>query len=120
MTIHLYQQSKNKAYRLSEKTLQKLGFTLQTTDVNKGLLSGRKQLSRAGQFIFCDVHLTGSGQFIRLALISNVFSGSTGTFTADAVTEELFLETFHGLLSIQPPDNPMKLSFEDYALAAGF
>jgi len=120
MTIHLYQHSKEAAFSLSQKALQKTGFAIILADEKKGILSARKQMVRKAQFIFCDVHLTGNRHSLKLSLISNVFSGSTGNFTADAVTEELFLETFHDLLRIQPPDNPMKLTYQDYALAAGF
>src|SRR5689334_2797899 len=120
MTIHLYQHSKEEAFSFSQRALQKTGFTIIFADEKKGIISSRKQMVRKAQFIFCDIQLTGSRYSLKLSLISNVFSGNTGTFIADAVTEELFLEAFHDLLRIQPPDNPMKLSYQDYALAAGF
>jgi hypothetical protein len=120
MTIHLYQQTKPEAYRLSERSLLKLGFSLQVADDMKGLISARKQLNQPGHFIFFDIKVNPGRHCISLSLVCNHFSGSTGIFIADAVSEELFLETFHDLLRIQPPDNPMKLSYNDYALAAGF
>jgi len=120
MTIHLYQQTKAEAFRLSERVLLKLGFTIHLSDNMKGVISGRKEAIRSSHVIFCDVHLNTDRHSTRLVLVSNVFSGNTGTFIADAVSEEMFVETFHDLLRIQPPDNPLKLSYNDYALAVGF
>jgi hypothetical protein len=118
MIVHLYQQSESDAFRLSVRTLLKTGFSIRLADEAKGLVSGIKNVSLTPHVIFFDVLLTGAGTSTRMSLLSAVFSGSSGTFAADAVSEEQFVETLHDLLRIQPPDNPMKLSPEDYAMAS--
>ncbi len=120
MTLHLYQQTAVDAFRLCERSLLKLGFIITSNDEKRGFINGRKQLNSNGHFIFLDVHITGKIHTTTVSIISNVFAGNTVTFIADAVSEELFLETFHDQLRIQPPDNPLKLSINDYAMAVGF
>lgn len=120
MTIYLYQQTAAEAFRLSERALLKIGFTVNLADDITGLISGRKQLNSNGHILFLDVKISRKLHSTGVTIISNVFAGNTGTFIADSVSEELFLETFHDLLRIQPPDNPFRLSQNDYALAVGF
>lgn len=120
MHICLYQQSKSEAFRLSEKALLKLGFILSSSDDITGLISGRKQMKRNGPTTFLDIKITRTIHSINVSVISNVFTAEGGTFIADGVTAELFIETLHDLLRIQPPDNPFRLSQIDYALAVGF
>lgn len=120
MTICLYQHSKEEAFRLCEQTLEKLGFTIPVADKKKGFISARKQQPHAHRCIFMDVRLKGNIHATTINLISDIFSVSTGSFHADETSGELFLEVFHEFLLIRKPDNPFKLSKEDYALAAGF
>ena len=120
MTIRLYQQSKPEALRLSVGALQRLGFITSFEDLSLGLIRTQKRLNKSGQVIFFDVQVTGQKHGISVSLISNSFSETTCTFVADAVSEELFLEALHDLLRIQPPDNPLKLDYNDYAMAVGF
>jgi hypothetical protein len=120
MTIRLYQQSRSEAHRLANIALQRLGFTTCDADLKEGMIRTRKELNKSGQTIFFDVKVSGQKHGVSLLLFSNSFSQSTCTFVADAVSEELFLEALHDLLRIQPPDNPMKLNFNDYAFAVGF
>jgi len=120
MTIRLYQQSRSEALRLTSTALQRLGFTICFADLRKGIIRAQKELKKYGQIIFFDVQITGQNHGISLSLISNSFSESTCTFVADAVSEELFVEALHDILRIQPPDNPLKLESNDYAMAVGF
>ena len=117
MTIHLYQQSKAEVFRLARKTLAKLSFKVHLDRDFDGLISSSKIIT-GPHVIFLDLKITQQRDCILLSLISNVFTGSSGTFIADAISEELFLETFHDFLGLQPPDNPMKLTMTDYAIAA--
>ncbi|MEO8088270.1 MAG: hypothetical protein ABI763_15725 [Bacteroidota bacterium] len=119
MIIQLYQQTKEASFRLSQRTLLKLGFTLELTDESKGIISSQKKMS-SGHTNFFDVLIKRQLHSIKVSLVSSVLSGNTGTFIADAVSEEQFMEIFHDLLRIQLPDNPLKLSYNDYALAVGF
>ena len=120
MTIYLYQQTAAETFRLSERALLKIGFTVHQANDKTGFLSGRKQLNSNGHILFLDVKISRQPHTTGVTIISNVFAGNTGTFIADSVSEELFLETFHDLLRIQPPDNPFRLSNNDYAMAVGF
>jgi len=120
MTIRLYQHSRSEALRLTISTLQRLGFTNYFTDALHGMIRTKKELNKSGQIIFFDVHVSANTYGVSLSLISNCFSETTCTFISDTVSEELFLEGLHDLLCIQPPDNPMKLNENDYAMAVGF
>src|SRR6187401_2066989 len=103
MTIRLYQQSRSEALRLTNLALQRLGFTIYLADTRNGMIRTQKKLNKSGRIIFFDVQVTGNNSGISLSLISNSFSKRTCTFIADAVSEELFLESLHDLLRIQPP-----------------
>lgn len=120
MTIRLYQQSLFEALRLTNDALLKLGFTTSSKDKAVGTIRAQKKLTRSDQIIFFDAMISGQNHEVSISVISNSFSERTCTFVADAESEELFLETLHDLLRIQPPDNPMKLEFNDYAWAIGF
>ena len=120
MTIRLYQQSRSEAIRLTNNVLQRLGFAIYFADMRNGMIRTQKKLNKSGQILFFDVQVTMNTSGVSLVLISNSFSENTCTFVADAVSEELFLESLHDLLRIQPPDNPMKLDYNDYAMAVGF
>ncbi len=119
MKIHLYQLTKTEAFRLSKKALTKMGFVIHLADGEKGLMSGSRKSNHTSHVTFFDIQFA-LNSYITISLISDIFSSSTGTFIADAVSEELFLETFHDLLRIQPPDNALRLTYEDYAMAVGF
>ena len=118
MIIRLYQQSASEAFRLTVTALQRLGFTLYFADSRKGMIRTGRKLISTEQIIFFDVQITHAHNVVSLSLISNIFSESTCTFIADAVSEELFLEALHDLMRIQLPDNPLKLSKNDYAMSA--
>jgi len=120
MTIRLYQQSKSEALRLTNQVLQRLGFTIYHSDLRNGMIRTQKKLNKSGQILFFDVQVSMNTIGVSLVPISNSFSENTCTFVADAVSEELFLESLHDLLRIQPPDNPLKLDYTDYAMALGF
>jgi hypothetical protein len=119
MTLHLYQQSRSEAFRLSKQTLLRMGYTILLTDERKGIISARKNGKRMGHWLFIDVKLTATSTCTSLLIIANEFL-DTGVFIDDLISGSLFLETFHEMLCIQPPDNPMRLTRQDYALATGF
>lgn len=118
MTIYLYQQSANEAFRLSERAILKTGFVPDSSDDLTGFINGRKQLNSDGNIIFLDIKITRKLHLTSVSVISNVFSADSGTFIADGVSEELFVETLHDLLRITPPENPFRITQNDYALAA--
>jgi hypothetical protein len=120
MTIRLYQKSTSEAFHLTNMSLQRLGFTIYFADVMHGIVRTQKKLNSTGQIIFFDVQVSAKNYGVGLSLISNRFSESTCTFIADDLSEDLFLEALHDLLRIQPPDNPMKLNENDYAMAVAF
>lgn len=118
MTIQLYRQTMSEAFLLAQRSLQKLGFNTFLADERKGMLSTQKQSRTSGQIIFFDIRITGNKNTIKMLLVSNIFSETTCSFVADTISEELFLETLHDLLRIQPPDNPFRLSTNDYVLSS--
>ena len=105
--------------RLSNVALQRLGFIICNSD-SEGMIRTQKKLKHPGQIIFFDVQVTSHTYGVGVTLFSNTFSESSCTFVADAVSEEMFLEALHDLLRIQPPDNPLKLNYNDCAMAVGF
>lgn len=120
MQIHLYQQTYPEALRLSERVLTQLGFQLHPGDDRNGLLCSSKLLPRASNFLFFDVRLRTDKHGVIISLFSSLFSGQAGSFIADPVSEELFLEVLHDLLLEQPSENPFHLTKEDYALALSY
>ena len=120
MTLYLYQQSTDEAFRLGVRAMSRIGFTVYNSDDKSCIIGGRKQLNRNGNVIFLDVKITSKADSTCVSLFSNVFTGDSGTFIADAVSEELFIETLYDLLRIEPPGNPFRLSENDYAMAVGY
>ena len=120
MTIHLYQQSHASALNLAERSLRTLGFSIHILDAGNGLLSASRPHKTEMDILFFDVKVIRSRLSVKMILCSSVFSGNSGTFSNDVESETSFLEALHDLLHIVPPDNPMRLSAADYALASGF
>ena len=118
MTIHLYNQTKKEAHRLCERTLLKLGYSFEFTDAAKGLISAQKETENSYR-IFFDIRIYSTKRnYIRISLISSVFSGNTAVFIDEARNIHSFMDSFNEILRIQPPDNPLKLTKHDYALYA--
>lgn len=97
MTIHLYGKSKTEAFRLCQRVIHQLGFSIQGTDPLLGNLSGLKPASNS-DFLFIDLKLTISRYSVRILIVSGLFAGSYGTFSSNNESEALFMETLYSML----------------------
>jgi len=116
MKLHLYQLNKEEAFRLSKEALHLSGFTIHLADAESGLITASKQAKGEHDVLFFNILFTDNMPCATLQLISNIFSGNSGTFVAVKGFDESFCECLHLLINKTQVKNTAEQPEEEYAV----
>ena len=117
MKIYVYNSPQEEVFRSCVFVMMKMKFLLQNNEPDRGLLRAVRESDASGIYSLLDVQISEHGQGIRLLVMSNSFSGDSGSFFQANNFETEFADMFIETLQPSGLDNAFRIRDEQPVFA---